>query len=203
MSNQTETKNKELNFELSDLQVINNQIVVSSRDIASSFEKQHKNVLRDIENVDCSEIFRKSNFGLSKYKSGRRSYKQYLISRDGFAFLVMGFTGKKAAEIKEAYINAFNAMAEKQTLHNSDQLELPDPEKFKTEKYTLINAMIQQMKLTDEPLVIPYVDLANMINTSRHIEQQTLMLIKACKNIDARIDTFKKYTGRHLCDKSH
>ena len=41
--------------------------VVTSLDIAETFEKEHFHVLRDIEKLECSEEFRQSNFGLTSY----------------------------------------------------------------------------------------------------------------------------------------
>jgi anti-repressor protein len=72
-------------------------------------------VLRDIEALDCSPEFRKPNFGLSYYYNDKSSnpdkkYKKYEITKDGFTFLVMGYTGKKAAKFKEDYIAKFNSM---------------------------------------------------------------------------------------------
>jgi Rha family phage regulatory protein len=85
--------------------------VVSSRKVAEVFGKRHDHVLRAIENLECSEEFTRLNFGVSYYKdsSGKRN-KEYYMTRDGFTFLVMGFTGKKAAQFKEAYIRRFNEM---------------------------------------------------------------------------------------------
>ncbi len=115
-----------LNQVASSLRVENDQAYVTSNELAKVFGKEHKHVLRDIESLDCSDEFRESNFGLSKYKAGTRHYKNYHITRDGFAFLAMGFTGKKAAQFKEAYINAFNQM-EKDLADNAGQLPAPDP----------------------------------------------------------------------------
>lgn len=87
------------------------RIVVSSRDVARVFEKEHKNVLRDIQNLHCSESFTQLNFELSTYEDATgRELPQYLMTRDGFVILAMGFTGEKAMQFKEAYIAAFNAM---------------------------------------------------------------------------------------------
>ena len=85
--------------------------VVTSLDIAETFEKEHFHVLRDIEKLECSEEFRQSNFGLTSYtdKQGK-SRKAYYITRDGFTLLVMGYTGEKAMRFKEAYIRQFNNM---------------------------------------------------------------------------------------------
>lgn len=87
--------------------------VVSSRDIAERFGKEHFHVLRAIHNLECSDEFRQSNFGLSSYTNKQNKYQpEFLITRDGFAFLVMGFSGKEAALFKEKYIASFNNMAE-------------------------------------------------------------------------------------------
>lgn len=93
------------------LQVINNRVVTSSRNVADGFEKKHKNVLQTIENLECSEDFRWLNFQPGSYKDAQNQERpEYLITRDGFSFLAMGFTGEKAARFKETYIRAFNEM---------------------------------------------------------------------------------------------
>lgn len=115
-----------LNEVASSLRIENDHAYVTSNDLSTVFNKRHCDVLRDIESLDCSPEFGKRNFALSSYRAGTRYYKNYHITRDGFAFLAMGFTGKKAAKFKEAYINAFNQM-EKQLSGNSEQLPAPDP----------------------------------------------------------------------------
>lgn len=83
----------------------------SSRQIAEEFEKEHYNVLRDIEQLDCSEEFRALNFEVSSYKSEQnKKMPQMMMTKDGFTFLVMGYRGKKAAKFKESYIHRFNQM---------------------------------------------------------------------------------------------
>ena len=98
--------------------VENGQVVTTSLRVAEIFGKSHAHVLRDIQNLECSEDFRQSNFGfiqrISDLGHGRtRKDPMYNITRDGFMFLVMGFTGKVAARWKEAYIKAFNDMEAK------------------------------------------------------------------------------------------
>lgn len=84
---------------------------VDSRYVAKEFGKQHKNVLADIKNLDCSPEFGRLNFEPTSYVDGwNRKQKAYAMTRDGFMFLVMGYRGKKAAAIKEAYIKRFNEM---------------------------------------------------------------------------------------------
>ncbi len=85
--------------------------VVSSLTIAEHFGKRHKDVLRKIETLDTPEYFTERNFAPSEYvdKTGRK-LPAFNLTRDGFAYLVMGFTGKKASEWKIRYLEAFNAM---------------------------------------------------------------------------------------------
>ena len=83
--------------------------------IAQAFGKEHKNVLRDIQNLECSSKFRELNFELSSYtaETGNgtiREYPAYRLTRDGFAILAMGFNGQKAVAWKERFLEAFNAM---------------------------------------------------------------------------------------------
>lgn len=103
--------------ELSLVAVENEHAVTTSMRVAEVFGKQHKNVVRDIKSLDCSEEFRELNFEPSKidYQNGniKKQLPMYYITRDGFMFLVMGFTGKTAAKWKEAYIKAFNEMEAK------------------------------------------------------------------------------------------
>lgn len=96
------------------------QAVTSSLKVAEMFHKRHDHVLRDIKALDCSDSFRLTNFGESRYKNEQGHYQpMYYMTKDGFTFLVMGYRGKKAAEFKEDYIKAFNLMEstlkEKQT----------------------------------------------------------------------------------------
>jgi Rha family phage regulatory protein len=83
----------------------------SSLQVAESFEKRHDHVLRDIQNLDCPKDFWLPNFGETKMgdKNGRIN-KCFMMTKDGFTFLVMGYRGKKAAVFKIAYIRRFNEM---------------------------------------------------------------------------------------------
>lgn len=89
----------------------NNQALTSSLLVAREFGKEHSKVMRDISNLACSQEFRAANFGASSYKSEQgKEFPMCTMTKDGFSFLVMGYTGKKAAMFKEAYIKAFNEM---------------------------------------------------------------------------------------------
>ncbi len=85
--------------------------VTTSLKVAEVFEKNHKDVLRDIENLTCSQEFRERNFALSSYKSiQNKKMPMYIMTKDGFTFLAMGYTGNKASVFKENYIDCFNRM---------------------------------------------------------------------------------------------
>jgi len=90
------------------------RLITTSLAISQHFGKKHTHVLRDIKNLECSKEFAESNFGLCSYTDGnQRQRPMYEITRDGFVFLCMGFTGPAAAKWKERYIAAFNALEEK------------------------------------------------------------------------------------------
>ena len=89
------------------------KVVVSSRDIARVFEKEHKIVMRDIRNIIAQDPDWVDGFNfvpISETDSYGREQPVYLITRDGFTLLVMGYTGAKAMTFKKAYIAAFNKM---------------------------------------------------------------------------------------------
>nr|HEJ2743234.1 Rha family transcriptional regulator [Pseudomonas aeruginosa] len=93
------------------VELTDGQPTTTSLDVAAHFRKQHKTVLRAIANLECSPEFNQHNFAPIEYTDAAgRKYTQYRMTRDGFTFLCMGFTGKEAAKWKEAYINAFNQL---------------------------------------------------------------------------------------------
>lgn len=109
------------------LNITEGQITTTSQQVAEHFGKAHRDVVRAINNLDCSADFRLRNFAQSSFeatmpKGGTRRHKSFLLTRDGFAFLAMGFTGKNAAAWKEAYITAFNKMEQELLAHTTRPL---------------------------------------------------------------------------------
>ena len=97
--------------ELINVQQVDGQLLVSSREIATNFEKQHKHVIEKIENTRAENSAIQEMFIESTYiASNGKTNKEFLITRDGFSLLVMGFTGSKAMNWKLRYIEAFNKM---------------------------------------------------------------------------------------------
>lgn len=92
------------------------ELVVTSRQVAEDFEKEHSKVIRTIENL--FQGIAKNGDTPSKYfimdsyenEQNKQKYIQYLITQRGFSLLVMGFTGEKALHWKLKYIEAFNKM---------------------------------------------------------------------------------------------
>ena len=101
---------------MSDITLFNQEgrILASSRDVAEKFGKRNPDVNRAIENLIVQNCTVRNMFIKTSYTSSRgRDENEYLMDRDGFSLLVMGFTGKKALEWKLKYIDAFNQMEEK------------------------------------------------------------------------------------------
>lgn len=102
----------------------NDQALTNSLLVAEKFRKEHQHILRDIRNL----IGGMSNFGETSYfvetsyihEQNGREYPMYVMNRDGFTLLAMGFTGEKALKFKLDYINAFNKM--EQTIKSGNYL---------------------------------------------------------------------------------
>lgn len=97
------------------LSVVDGHATTTSLQVAELFGKLHKNVLQSIDGLECSPEFHGLNFQPMSTEvvignGAVRSSPAYRLTKDGFVFLAMGFTGKEAARFKEAYITAFNDM---------------------------------------------------------------------------------------------
>ncbi len=143
----------------------NGEMVVSSREVAENFGKEHSKVLRTIqEKIEVSPILASPQYFIeSTYldKSNRQS-KEYLMTRDGFSFLVMGFTGAKADEWKLKYIEAFNKM-EKYINNNPKVL----PSNFKEALQLLLVEVEEKEKLQETVNKLqPKVEFADAIVSS-------------------------------------
>ena len=105
----------------------NGRPATTSLEVAKFFGKRHDNVIRDIKQImdNCPKKFTALNFEVSEYMDETgRTLVMFIIYRDGFMLLVMGYTGKKAMAIKIAYIEAFNAM-EAQLAAQKEPMALP------------------------------------------------------------------------------
>lgn len=144
--------------------VHNGQAVTTSFQVAEVFEKTHFNVLRDIRGLDCSPRFRQINFESSfiiKSIGNSKGYRKlpfYYITRDGFTFLAMGFTGKVAAKFKEDYINAFNEM-ERRLREDSRDWELSLAAKMLDRGVDWLNSSLKKFAEKHGDALVPYGDV--------------------------------------------
>lgn len=92
------------------IKLVDDKPTTTSLIIAKKFEREHKDVLKAINNLECSKEFFAANFCAATFENRGKNYPMYVITRDGFSMLAMGFTGPKAMKWKEAYISAFSAM---------------------------------------------------------------------------------------------
>lgn len=113
------------------------EVFANSRDVAAFFGKEHRNVLRDIDNLIRSEAeLGMRNFEQTPYvePSNGQTYRSFDMDRDGFTLLAMGFTGSAALKWKIRYIEAFNALeAEVRRIsEGGGQIDLNDPAQLRT-----------------------------------------------------------------------
>lgn len=126
----------------------NGNLVVSSREVAKNFEKRHADVTKAIQDLinkaGSAEkvVYLYNQFIYSEYQESQNGqyYPEYLLTRDGFSLLVMGFTGQKAFEWKLKYIEAFNKM--EQSLKEQNNLSNLSPQ-----LQLLINMELKQREL--------------------------------------------------------
>lgn len=123
----------------------NGEPVASSREVAKRFGKAHKHVLDIIKNRTAENSALLEMFHLTEYTTSQnKKLPMYLMNRDGFSFLVMGFTGKKADEWKLKYIAAFNQMEKQLAAQHKDQQAVQDENIQKA-----IDRLITERKLLD------------------------------------------------------
>ncbi|MGG5932553.1 Rha family transcriptional regulator [Salmonella enterica] len=109
-----------------EITIHDNRPVTTSIAVANFFGKHHKDVLKKIRTLECSPTFTTANFCAVAITTqagfDERETEAYEMTKDGFVFLVMGFTGKKAAAFKEAYIAEFNRMEEEIRQQKNDMI---------------------------------------------------------------------------------
>ena len=165
------------------VQLSKNEAVCSSLDVAKKFGKRHADVIRRIENLisddstqNCVQCFIEKSYTDSTGKQN----KMYLINRDGFTFLAMGFTGKKANEWKWKYIEAFNKM-ESIIREKSTQMWISARETGKLTRKSetdVIRELIEYAKSQgsshSDKLYIVYSNLANKMAGVKNRDEATV-----------------------------
>jgi Rha family phage regulatory protein len=170
------------------VKIENNEVVVSSRQIADNFGKEHKNVLRNIDElVTAQNCALTPMFHETTYTAGTgREYKEYLMTRDGFSLLVMGFTGKAALEWKIKYIQAFNEM-EAQLKNDTSKIVTKvvttiSPEELKYKQDALVVRKSELwMRLADRSNIPEYKQVADSYAANTLAGKEVFALPEASK----------------------
>ena len=195
----------------------NGQAFCSSRQVAEEFGKEHYNVLRDIENLDCSPEFNALNFEGVTYKDAKGEKRpEYLMTKDGFTFLAMGYRGKKAAAFKEAYIRRFNEMSDFIRSLQAAKLEHPafteaimnaheEPKHYHfSNEADMINRIVLGMSakqfreangITKGESIRPYLS-AEQIKAVETLQRVDIGLIVALPEFEARKQALTQYYER-------
>ncbi len=93
--------------------IIDGVPMTTSRHIAEYFGKWHKDVLRAIRNAKCTPEFARLNFKPGSYQdTNNQSRPMYQLTKEGFVFITVGFTGREAGRLKEAFVPKFNQIVE-------------------------------------------------------------------------------------------
>lgn len=141
------------------------QAVTSSLRVAETFGKQHKNVVQAIENkISTAEnsALLENMFVEGKYTaSNGKSNPMYYMNRDGFAFIVMGFTGHKADNFKLQYIKAFNEM--EQQVKFQVPSTLPEALRLAADQAEKISVLQPKADYTDKMLANPGLETTSVI----------------------------------------
>ena len=175
------------------IQIIKNdgQLVVSSREVAQNFGKEHKHVLEAIREILKAENSALKNMffeSVYKVEGNNKSYPEYLMNRDGFSLLVMGFTGKEALDWKLKYINAFNMMEKKLSLDSymiEDKVERAL--KWAEEQKVRIEQAKQIKKLTPKAAAYDVFCDTDGLTGFREF----------CKQLGAKENRFRAFLARH------
>ena len=158
--------------------------VVNSRKVAEIFAREHAKVIVSVNKIanaqsGVSEKFIKDNFIQSTYKDTTgRKLLEYLLTRDGFVMLAMGFTGKRAMGFKEAYINRFNEMEQCIQSLYAAKMEFP----------AFTDAI---MDSHEEPKHYHFSNEVNMIN--RIVLGMSAKEFKEEQGIDSKVNSIRPY----------
>lgn len=172
--------------------------LTTSRKVAEKFNKEHREVIYAIEGrtsegaldikdknrgiistlIESGNSHVENYFILSEYESRGKKYKEYLITRDGFTILAMGFHGTEAMKWKVEYINAFNAMeAELKRIYTERQQWQIERDKGVVIRHILTDTI--KMKIADSPHKrFAYPNYTNLIyrtlfgKTAKELEQE-------------------------------
>ena len=176
----------------------NGEPVASSRDVAKRFGKEHKDVLRAIKSITAQNCAVTQMFYQSEYTAGTgKKYPMYLMNRDGFSLLAMGFTGKEAVQWKLKYIEAFNQMEKQLAAQHKEQRAVQ----------TANRTILSEQQAVQDANIQSAID--RVIEARKKLDENTAFLDECRKNredskakymqVKALCGEFKAIYGQH-CD---
>ena len=125
----------------------NDKVVVSSRKVSEIYEKEHAKVIRSIKEILETVPEGHANFGLTSYTDQwNRDQPEYIMDRQGFSMLVMGFTGEKAKRFTYQYTLAFEKMAKE--LEKPRQLSPMEQPSYNTRSLKITMKGSHTLKIT-------------------------------------------------------
>lgn len=163
----------------------NGEPVASSREVAKRFGKEHKHVLAAIRQILVAENSATIFFHETAFEYRGQRFPEYLMNRDGFALLAMGFTGKEAVTWKLKYIEAFNQMEKQLAAQHKDQQHIEQLEAT-NERLT---AAIQAVSTAKEQLA-EVTDLRN--DFIKHRDDYKARFIQAKANYGKICDSLRQ-----------
>ena len=154
------------------VEVQNGQVVVSSKQVAEHFDKLHKDVLETIREILKAEnsALRFFNETIYKVEGNNKSYPMFLMNRDGFTLLAMGFTGKKALEWKLKYIQAFNVMEEQIKSLLAPSYQIADPIE-RAKKWIEEESQRRQLAEKNEVLTVENKELIQQLEEEKEFKK--------------------------------
>lgn len=121
-------------------------VCVSSLDVAREFGRRHGHVMTEIDKIIAEDAdYARPNFRPTELvDASGKANRAFLLTRDGFTLLAMGFTGAKAREFKKAYIAAFNAMEQELRKREVSQaIARADGKRYRLEETDAIKAFVE------------------------------------------------------------
>lgn len=191
----------------------NDRVVTSSVNVSRDFNKRHNHVLRDIRNLQKDV----SNFGQMFYEteiadSYGRPRRAYLMNRDGFTLLAMGFTGSEAMEFKLKYINKFNELENKVKQNELDMKGLsPELQIMNNMVRALANQELanKQMKKELHEVKQDVTDVRNIFTINpkswrKEVNDLIIKISRTKRSLDAyretRNESYQRLEDRARCD---
>ena len=144
------------------------QPLTDSLRVAEKFEKKHCNVIRTIDNLISANSKMSSLFVSSTYLDEQNKERpMYIMNRDGFTLLAMGFTGKKALQFKMDYIEAFNKM--EQTLKQT-----PPPAQLVSQESQIMKQLVSAMQVMSRQINQMQMEM----NKQKRLNDQSVVISK-------------------------